>query len=231
LVDRERGRSYAAIIADARWEYERAVEFKRELLASKRIDERYLQTLAGELATADELLAGVTAIGHERARAASRQAEVAEHLALVLHDIREDFKIAFPDDPLKQKAAGMGLRFDARRPQELLDEAAAVAQMLAAHADDARAAHIDAQHLHDLADFPQALRSAMAEHGTVGADRHDVSAQLAGLVHLLSAQAAHIRLVARRVFKHDPAKLARFASRIPHHAVQHRVKPSEPPPA
>jgi hypothetical protein len=230
MNDQQRDQSYAAIIEDARWEHDRAEELKRELFASKRIDQDYLTTLAGEIKAAEQLLGRVAAAQHDQTRAGARQLEVAGHLASVLRDIRDDFKIAFPHDPDQQKAAGLGLRFDAKNPRELLQDAAAVREMLAAHAGDARVAHVDAAHLHDLGTLAGALRDAMAAHGSLRADRHDASAELAGLVHLLAAQAAHIRLVAKRVFKDDPVKRDRFASRLPHHQVKHREKPPTPTP-
>ena len=54
---------------------------------------------------------------------------------------------------------------------------------------------------------------------------------LDSLAHAVLAEAAHVRFVARRVFRGDETKLAHYASTLPRHAVKPRSRHAPPPAA
>ena len=92
--------------------------------------------------------------------------------------------------------------------------------------------HLDARGIHHVHDLLTALEGADIAHVQRRAQRHDATTALNSLAHLVSAESAHIRFVAKRVFRDDETRLAHYDSTLPRHPVKHRSRhaPADPAP-
>ena len=97
-----------------------------------------------------------------------------------------------------------------------------------AHGKQAATLGLDTKGIHHLEDLLHALDGSDLAHVHTASNRHDNSVTTDSLAHAVAAEAAHIRLAARRVFRGDETNLARYARTLPRHEVIPRKHAAAP---
>ncbi len=98
------------------------------------------------------------------------------------------------------------------------------------HPAEAKKLGLDAHGVHDVEHMLTSLDGLDLAHLAAATARHTNSTTTDSLAHAVTHESAHLRLIARRVWKSDEAKLARYKSTLPRHEVKPRTKPAAPPP-
>jgi len=159
---------------------------------------------------------------------------VAEARARIMHfatNVALDAHIVYKDEPAKQKEFGVGVHTSGGSTTEVRARAELLLAAAAKHPKDAAKVGLDHHGVHSLEELVHALDGADAAHVAATSQRHTETTHTDSLLHAVLAEIAHLRLIARRVFRDDPAKLEAYHSKLPRHEVIHRVVPKPPPPA
>jgi hypothetical protein len=151
-------------------------------------------------------------------------------LASVLVDVRDDAKILFSGDAALQHAFGVGATITSASTPTLRHVADAFVEAAHAHPKEAAKIGLAAKGLHALEDLIHAVDGADLAHVHAASNRHSETTQTDSLAHLVSAEVAHLRLVAHRVFRGDEEALARYDRTLPRHQVVPRTKATTPAP-
>jgi hypothetical protein len=146
-------------------------------------------------------------------------------------DVRDDAKLEFANDKALQHAFGVGVSASPGSTSEVRHEAEVLLASAAAHKTEAKQVGLDTSGVHHMEDLVHALDGADLAHVHTVTSRHTNATATNSLAHLVSAETAHLRLVARRVYRNDEAKLAPFARTLPRKTVTPRNPPtgSTPP--
>lgn len=205
------------------------------VVAQARRDEKALAKYLGkheldELASNIERLradeGGQSAKLHAQVSAGVHAAEARAPIVAMLRDVRDDAVLLLTDDAHK-RAFGFGRKVNAASSEDVRSAAHEVLAAAEAHPKEAAAIHLDHKALHHLEDMLHALDGADAAHVESMHERHAGTASFDSLAHKVSAEVAHVRRIAQRVFRGDESKLAAYASTLP----RHKVKPRQPKPA
>ncbi len=167
---------------------------------------------------------------HAQVAAGVHAATARAALIVFFADARDDAKLAFPADKAMQHAFGVGVSPSPGSTTEVRHEAEVLLASAAAHKAEAKEVGLDAHGVHHLEDLVHALDGADLAHVHAATNRHTNATSTNSLAHAVSAEAAHVRLVARRVYRKEPDKLAPFARTLPRKAVTPRNAPPDPTP-
>lgn len=214
----------ASIALDARRVYEAAKEDARDKEFQKRLAPHELEQFAKDI---DALEAGDAARTSKLTAKVAAGVHVAEARAAIMHvasDVRDDVKIAFPSDAALQHAFGVGMHASPGSTTEVKALALALLEAAHDHPADAKKVGLDSHGVHDLEHLVHALEGADHAHVQAATNRHATTTATDSVAQAVIREAAHLRLIARRVYKHDDAKLARYKSTLPRHEVKHRAK-------
>lgn len=159
---------------------------------------------------------------HAKVAAGVQAAHARAALLAVLLDVRDDAKIRFGSDAQLQHAFGVGATPNAASTSQVRRLADEVLAAAAAHPSEASQLGLDEHGLHALEDLVHALDGADVAHQAAASNRHTNATALDSLAHRVAAEAAHLRLVARRVFRSDKPRRDRYAPTLPRHEVVHR---------
>ena len=221
----------SSIIQDAEHVLAAAKEDEAQKEFRARITKHDLDLFEANLDALKSALGGRSHAALMRVKAGVHAAEARAALVDRLHDVRDDAKLAFPDDVELQHAFGAGAMLRGDSTREVEDLAHAILAAAHANPEAAKKLHLDGHGIHVLEDLLHALEGAELAHVRAASNRHEASTTADSLAHLVAATAAHVRLAARRVFRHDEAKLARYAPTLPRHEVKPRAPVAKPPPA
>jgi hypothetical protein len=168
---------------------------------------------------------------HAQVAAGAHTAVARAALITVFGDVRDDAKLAFPKDKPMQHAFGVGAHYSAASTSEVRHVAESLVAAAGQHKAEAKEIGLDTAAVHHLEDLMDALDGADIAHVHTVTNRHTNSTATDSQVHVVSAETAHLRLVAHRVYRNDEAKLAPFASTLPRRAVTPRTPTAPTPPA
>ena len=168
---------------------------------------------------------------HAQVEAGVHVAHARSRVVAMLKDIRDDAKLGLTDNAEIQHAFGLGANLHPTSTPQVRHLATEALRAAHKHPDAAAKVGLDTHGIHLLEDLIHALDGAELAHAHAISERHSNTVHLDSLAHLVSAEAAHIRLAARRVFREDPVRLARYDRTLPRHAVEHRTTEPTPPPA
>lgn len=220
----------ASIALDARRVLDAAREDEADASFRKRVSKHELDGFAANIAALEAADGARTTTLHAQVAAGAHAAKARASLLGFLHDVRDDAKLSFPSDAALLHAFGVGASVAASSSMEVRHLAEEVLATAAAHPKEAAAIGLDTKGVHHLEDLVHALDGADLAHVHTATGRHVSTTTSDSLAHVVSAEAAHVRLAARRVFRADEARLARYARTLPRHAIVAR-KPAAPPPA
>jgi hypothetical protein len=226
--------TYEAIARDAVRVHAVAVEDLHEREFARHCDRHELEAYRANIAKLETGSAARTHYLDAQLAAGVHVAQSCAALAELCRAVRDAAELEFfadakhRDEPLA-RAFGMGHPLDATSLTSVEVFAHALLAAAAAHPRDAAKAHLDRDGLHHLHDLLAAVEGTDIAHGRARAARHDASTALDSLAHLVAAETAHIRFVAKRVFRGNEAKLARYASTLPRHTVAHRTRHAPDP--
>ncbi len=214
----------AAIAQDAH----RLGEIAREDLSNKAfakfVSKREIDAL---IMNADELARGVGGRSDTLMAQVGAGVHVAEARASVseaCRAIHAEADLVFEKDATLCKAFGRGIALDEASTASVEHYAHALLAAADGHPKEAARVHLDKHGIHHLEDLLHALTGADVEHVRAKSKRHDHTTDLDSLSHLVSASAAHVRYVARRVFRGDDKQLARYDSTLPRRTVKPRSR-------
>jgi hypothetical protein len=165
---------------------------------------------------------------HAQVEAGVHTATARSALYSQLIDLRDDAKIHFADDLALQHAFGVGARFSAASTAEVRHMADVMIEAVHAHPKQAATLGFDAKGLHKLEDLIHAVDGADLAHVHAVTARHTTTTSTDSLAHLVSAEVAHLRLIARRVFRGNEDALSRYDRTLPRREVVPRTKPAAP---
>jgi hypothetical protein len=212
-----------SICLDAR----RILDAAREDLSN---DEFKRRITATEL---DELAANVTSLEageglrsttlHTKVSAGVHAAKARAAILHLLADVRDDAKILFRDNEGMRHLFGVGAMISGASTREVRHIADTLLAAAASHPDEAAKVGLDANGVHALEDMVHALDGADLAHVHATTARHGNTVHVDSLAHAVSSEVAHLRLIARRVFRRDETRLGRYARTLPRHAVTPRA--------
>jgi hypothetical protein len=157
---------------------------------------------------------------------ASARAVVSE----MCHAVHDAADLAFEKDEAMRRRFGYGMKLDESSTSSVEHYAHTLLASAAADPTAAAKVHLDKHGLHALEDALHALEGAEDAHVVAKSNRHDSSTHTDSLAHVVSAEAAHIRFVAKRVFRNDPAHFEKYRSTLPRHSAGHRSRHATTPP-
>jgi hypothetical protein len=175
---------------------------------------------------------------HEQVGAGVHVAETCAALAEVCRAVRDEGELHWLADAKSRdeslaRAFGWGRVLDASSVSSVEGFAHALLEAAKAHPKEAAKVHLDHHGVRHLEELVTSLEGADVAHVQTKANRHDATTALDSLAHLVVAETAHVRFVAKRVFRGDATKLARYASALPRHTPKHRTRhapdPATPP--
>lgn len=166
---------------------------------------------------------------HSKVSAGSHVATARGALLTFLHDVRDDAKLSFPADTALLHAFGVGAQPSPGSTAQVRSLADDVHEAAVKHPAEAAAVGLGDEGLHHLEDLIHAVDGTDLAHVQAATGRHTNSTHTDSLAHLVAAEAAHIRLAARRVFRDDEARRAPYARTLPRHEVVSRTRPSAEP--
>jgi hypothetical protein len=219
----------ASIATDAK----RIAAVAREDLAdknfAKRVSKGELDGFDANIGSLESGEAARTTTLHAKVAAGTHVATARSALFHVIENVRDDVKLEFPTDTAMQHTFGVGAIVHAGTTSSVLHVAHELLAAAAAHAKEAAKVGLDAKGVHHLEDLVHAIEGTELAHVHAATARHDNAMATDSLAHLVAAEAAHLRLVARRVFRGDEAKLHRYATTLPRHEVVPRKKAAAAP--
>jgi hypothetical protein len=226
----------ASIATDASRVHDVALDDLDQKAFAARIDKHELAVLAANIAKLKLGAAAQTTKLTAQVAAGAHTAQIRAALAEVCRDVRDtaQLDLAAEDDAARslQHAFGLGVTLNETSTSSVEHFGHLLLAAAQQHPTAAHRVHLDKQGMHHLSDLLHALEGADTAHVKTQAQRHTATTALDSLAHLVSAEAAHIRFVAKRVFRTDPDRLTRYASTLPRHQVQHRTRLApEPAPA
>jgi hypothetical protein len=152
---------------------------------------------------------------------------VAEIRASVLHIaqlICEDARIRFATNEALERAFGVGRKVVAASTPQVDEFARAMLDTAREHPAEAKEVGLDEASAQDMERMICALEGADAAHNDMAKDP-TTSTATESLACKVSHEAAHLRLVARRVFRDDDAaKLSRYETSLPRQEPSSRAK-------
>jgi hypothetical protein len=166
---------------------------------------------------------------HSQVAAGVHAATARAALIAFFADVRDDAKLAFPSDKAMQHAFGVGVSPSPGSTSEVRHEADVLLASAAAHKAEAKEVGLDTSGVHHLEDLVHALDGADLAHVHATTSRHSNTTATDSQAHLVSAEAAHLRLVARRVYRGQDGKLTPFARTLPRRAITPRQGDTPPP--
>ncbi|HEY1954708.1 MAG TPA: hypothetical protein VGH28_03835 [Polyangiaceae bacterium] len=220
-----------SIAQDATRVHDAAVKDLHDKTFGEHVSKSELQTFAANIAL---LQGGVgERVGHLSGQVAAgvHTAQARAAIGQLCRLVHAAAELAFENDHDKRKEFGLGLT---------LDESSTASMELYAHTllagakkypKDAAKAHLDAKGVRHLEDMLHALEGADIAHTNLKTGRHDASVALDSLAHVVSAEAARIRFVAKHAFVGDEKRLEPYANTLPRHEIAHRTRMAPPPTA
>lgn len=208
-------RDYRSIAADARHVHELALGDLKVAGFKKRVSARELGEFLANIQALEDGDGGSSALLHAQVAAGVQEAKARAALALALADVRDDAKITFRGDAALQAGFGVGSMIPGESSRGLRHLAEAVLATAARHPTEAARIGLDKLGTRHLNDLVTALDGASLAHVHVRTDRHDARTTTSAVAHAVAAETAHLRLVARRVFRGKEAKIAAYASIAP----------------
>jgi hypothetical protein len=152
---------------------------------------------------------------------------VAEIRASVLHIsqlISEDARIRFAKDEALSRAFGVGRKVTAASTPQVDEFARAMLDASLQYPAEAKQVGLEDASVQDMERMIVALEGADAAHNDMARDPTTATAT-ESLACKVSHEAAHLRLVARRVFRDDDeAKLSRYETSLPRQELTTRAK-------
>lgn len=219
----------AAIATDAK----RVLAAAREDVADKDFAKRITKSeLDGFEANIVKLESGEGARSTTLHAQVSAGAHVAAARGALFHkieDVRDDVKIDFPSDKALQHAFGVGAIVHPGTTSSVLHAAHDILAAVEAHPKEAAKIGLDGKGLHHFEDLVHAVDGSELAHVKAATARHDNTTATDSLAHAVAAEAAHVRLVARRVFRTDDKRLHRYDSTLPRHVITPRAKAAAAP--
>jgi hypothetical protein len=222
--------SAGEIAADARHVLASAKEDVHDKEFSKRIAKGELASFEHEIESLEGGAGARSPRLHAKVAAGAHVALARSQVHDVIENIREDAKVFFPknDDILGAFGVGMNVSWDST-PQ-VKEAIQSLLESAHDHAAEAKKVGLDAHGVHDLEHMKEALDGLDLAQVHASTARHTNTTATESLAHAVAHEAAHLRLVARRVFRSDEAKLARYKSTLPRHEVKPRAKAVPPTP-
>ncbi len=222
---------YRSIAVDARHIHDAALEDLRDPQFKKRVSKHDCDTLSTSINALELAEGGTSSTLHVQVEAGVHAAQARAAVISFLRDVRDDARLAFPGNEALLHAFGVGA--NPQTSSTASTRHAADALLAAAHAHPTEAAKVglDKAGVRQLEDVVHALDGADLAHVHTQTARHENSAHTDSLAHAVSAQVAHIRVAARRVFRDDATRLARYETTLPRHEVIPRHPKVTPVPA
>lgn len=221
----------ANIAKDARQVLHAAQEDAHHKEFSARVSKHELNAFAHDIEALESGNAARTTRLHAKVAAGVHVAEVRANILHVASDVRDDVKIHFPGEDALAHQFGVGFQESGGSTTEVRELAHTLIDAAHARPDVAKKVGLDAHGIHDLEHMIAAIDAAEHAHVLATTRRHDASTATDSLAHKVQHEAAHLRLIARRVFKTDASKLDRYKSTLPRHEVTPRKKPEASAPA
>jgi hypothetical protein len=219
----------ASIALDARRVLELAREDSKNKQFAARVSKHELDALDAKIEALESGSGARTARLHAQVAAGVQAAEARAAIVDVLQDVRDDAKISFPSDHALQHAFGVGAHPASGSTSSVLHAAHQILAAVEAHPKEAARIGLDGKGVHHLEELVHALEGSDFAHAKAQNARHDNATSTDALAHYVAAAVAHVRLIARRVFRDDQAHLDRYASALPRHAVVPRAEKATPP--
>jgi hypothetical protein len=219
----------ASTALDARRVLVLAREDSKNKQFSARVSKHELDVLDTKIAALESGAGARTARLTAQVAAGVQAAEARAAIVDVLQDVRDDAKIAFPDDHVLQHAFGVGTHPSSGSTSSVSHAAHQILAAVVEHPKEAAKIGLDAKGVHHLEELVHALEGSDVAHAKAQNARHDNTTATDALTHDVAASVAHIRLIARRVFRDDQAHLDRYATTLPRHAVVPRAEKATPP--
>lgn len=220
-----------SIAIDARRVLDAAREDLNDTLLRKRVSKHECDVFEANIVALEQHEAGSTTSLQEHVEAGVHAAHARAATVVFLRDTRDDARITFPNDPALQHAFGFGATPDAGSTAAVRHTADTILAAAHAHPTEAAKIGLDRNGIHHLEDLIHALDGADLAHVHTASARHTNTVHTDSLAHLVAAEAAHIRLAARRVFRDDPTRLVRYDRTLPRHEVVPRHPHVMPAPA
>ncbi|HEY1955997.1 MAG TPA: hypothetical protein VGH28_10290 [Polyangiaceae bacterium] len=220
--------STLAIAEDARHVLAAAKEDAHDAQFKKRVGSHELSQFEADIAALEAGETARTTRLHAKVAAGAHVADARAQAHDVIEGVREDARIAFDGKGEIQKAFGVGMRVSYDSTPQVKEALRVLIDGAHEHAAEAKAVGLDTHGLHDVEHMIHALEGLDAAHVLTATARHANSTATDSLAHKVEHEAAHLRLIARRAFKKDEAKLARYRSTLPRHEVKPRAKPAQP---
>lgn len=219
------------ILADARHvlaktEAHRAAFTSADKGKKKRILEPALVTrLRRNVALAASTLGAQSNAKKAVRRATQTEEQAREALRGAIAGIRDDVKLAYPEDRALAGAFGVGTRLAKNSTSGLLAAADAIRAAYAMPAQKAAAkdAGVTPARIRALGKLAEALSGADTEQSTGVARRKGNTTTKAALLRAVRADVAHIRKAVLRVFRQQREVIAEFKSTIARRAVKKRA--------
>lgn len=226
--------TYEAIATDAERLAAAAEADLGDKTFAKHVDAHELAHLRADAGRLKGGAASSTTKLHEQVGAGVHVAKACAALAETCRSIRDAAELewladAKTQDETKARKFGYGRVLDASSVASVEGFAHALLASAAEDPKDAAKVHLDGKGVHHVEDMLHALVGADVTHAATKANRHDASTALDSLAHAVLAESAHVRFVARRVFRGDETKLSHYASTLPRHAVKPRSRHAPPP--
>jgi hypothetical protein len=218
----------ASIAKDARQVLDAALQDQDVPAFKKRVGKHELDTLRGNIEALEAGEAARTTSLHAQVAAGVHAGKARAALFGFLQDVRDDAQLTFREDESLQHAFGVGATPAAASTSSVRHVAEEVLSAAHAHTKEAAAIGLDTKGIHHLEDLVHALDGAELAHVHTATTRHESTTTTDSLAHIVAAEAAHLRLAARRVFRGDEAKLTRYARTLPRHEVVPRKHPTPP---
>lgn len=218
-----------SIIMDAERVLACAEQDQSDKAFASRAGHRELVQFANQIATLKESAGDTTLALHAQVEAGEHAASIRAPIAILLRDVRDDAKLAFAGKDALLRAFGVGASFNAASTSSIEAAGHALLRAQQEHPAEAAKIHFDTKTVHHLEDMLHALERADIAHVAAMNERHGRTTAIESLANAVAAKTAHIRLAAKRAFRADAARLDRYASTLPRHAVKHRSKHAQDP--
>lgn len=213
-----------SIAQDATRVHDAAAADENDKVFGEHVSKAELATLATNIALLQKGVGERLGHLHSQVGAGVHVAQVRAAIGQVCRTVHAAAELAFEHDHDKRKEFGLGLVIDESSTSSIELYAHTLLAGAKKYPKDAPKVHLDAKGVRHLEEMLHALEGADVAHTHFKTGRHDASVALDALAHVVAAEAARIRFVAKHAFLGDDKRLEPYANTLPRHEIAHRTR-------